>query len=92
MPKIAWRSKPKEKPPIRTDYLGDLIKTSMKQRNMTYETLAPKIGLTKSSASQKKFRGVGKFQVDELFDWCKALDVDEAALLRAVENAYREAR
>ena len=91
MPKIKW-IKAREKLPIKTDYLGDLIKTSMKQRNMTYETLAPKIGLTKSSASQKKFRGVGKFQVDELFDWCRALDVDEAALLRAVENAYREAR
>lgn len=93
MPKVTWRNSTKKPlPPVKADYLGDLITRHMRERKITYATLSPKVGLTIGAARCKKHYGVGNYKVDDLFAWCRALGVDADSLACAVRLAYESGK
>ena len=92
MPKVSWcRPVKAKKPPVKQDYIGNLIDAAKSQRKMLYEDIAVKIGEpgTGGSLKQKRHRGTERFKVAELFEWFWAMDVGPEDAIRAMDLAYR---
>lgn len=90
MPRVKWiREKEPETPSqVKQDYISMMFGEYMRQRKITYEMLGEKLDKPPGSLRVKKCKGSGKYQMNEIFDWCAAMDVDADTFGQTCKYAY----
>ena len=75
MPKVTWYHKP-------VNHLAGLLTAYKKSTGLNNEDLALKLGVTRAAVSKQLNKAPGKWRIEELQSYCKALGIppEEAAL------------